>query len=373
MAAAPTVLPAPAPIADLPLDDAHSRLMGLLREARAEFQHLQATLETLRGVAEDRTTTAGALDGAVDVAAKAFDLDNARVTEIFGSLRALLDGVPRLYAWSGDEVAHVFNGFGDAAEAWPRLHAPADEVVAACARASKPLGDAIFHVVRLTAAARVNDHLATLPIGGAADVDRILGDELADDERRNAILGELAASPIGLGGVVDAAARKIYRVAPSRKTRIATLLLPPAALAIGVLLFAGLAYLDNRAWVPAEWPQGLTSGESLLVAYLFVTLGALVHVAVGYLKRAREQGPEPLVVASIFWWLHVRFGTITLNVLWLWIAVVGLGVSNKLSAVTAFFAGYSIDSVADLFLKKLEGGATSHGAALKKIVARVGA
>ena len=64
--------------------------------------------------------------------------------------------------------------------------------------------------------------------------------------------------------------------------------------------------------------------------------------------------------------LHVRWASVSLSVLWLWIAVVGLAVVDQLSWLTAFLAGYGIDSVADLFLQRFEARAAAGVAALKK-------
>jgi hypothetical protein len=73
-----------------------------------------------------------------------------------------------------------------------------------------------------------------------------------------------------------------------------------------------------------------------------------------------------VVVAGFFWWLHVRWASVSLSVLWLWIAVLGLAIVDQLSWLTAFLAGYGIDSVADLFLQRFEARASAGVESLKK-------
>ena len=146
------------------------------------------------------------------------------------------------------------------------------------------------------------------------------------------MLEYLATHPIGIEGLVDVEKGKIYRKASSRWVRVATLLAPPAVLLAGVGLAWILTSLDDWGLVGSDWPDGLDTFGPVLSAYVFVTAGALAHVAVSFLKRSRESGGEPLVVAGFFWWLHVRWASVSLSVLWLWIAVLGLAIVDQLVA-----------------------------------------
>lgn len=362
MAAAP-----PPPLdPDVRDDAAELHLRGLLEELRAELQDLQRSLGELRTVAENPLATPSATDEAVDRAARVYDVDRARIMELLTHVRSVFDVAPRQYARIGDEIGHVANALDRIALDWPRPGVKVDTLARTAGTLDALLDEAIYHVALVTTPARLNDHLRTLPIGQALDFEGAFGDELTTPEQRRRVLEYLATHPIGIEGLVDVEKGKIYRKASSRAVRVGTLLVPPAVLLAGVLLAWLVTSVDDWGWVGDDWPDGLRDFRPVLAAYVFVTLGALAHVAVSFLKRTRESGGEPLVVAGFFWWLHVRWASVSLSVLWLWIAVVGLAVVDQLSWLTAFLAGYGIDSVADLFLQRFEARAAAGVAALKK-------
>jgi hypothetical protein len=260
----------------------------------------------------------------------------------------------------------VANAFDRVAMEWPRGGVAPASLASTVAALNELLDESIYHIALVTTPKRLNDHLRHLPIGQALDFAAAFGDELPNPQQQRRVLEYLATHPIGLEGLVDVEKGKIYRKASSRSTRVATLLAPPAVLLAGVGLAWILTSLDDWGLVGSDWPDGLKTFGPVLSAYVFVTAGALAHVAVSFLKRSRESGGEPLVVAGLFWWLHVRWASVSLSILWLWIAVLGLAIADQLSWLTAFLAGYGIDSVADLFLQRFEARASAGIESLKK-------
>jgi hypothetical protein len=348
------------------VDDAALFLVGLLQELRTELQDLQRSLAELKRAVENPLATAATLEDAIDDAASIFDVDRAQVVQLLTHVRAVLDGAPGEYARIGDEVGHVANAFDRVAMGWPRGRTSPEALTQAVAALDELLDEAVYHIALVTTPQRLNEHLRHLPIGQALDFTAAFGDELTNSEQRRRVLEYLATHPIGLEGLVDVERGKIYRKASSRRVRVATLLVPPTVLLVGVGLVWILTSLDDWDLVGGDWPDGLKTFGPVLSAYIFVTAGALAHVAVSFLKRSRERGDEPLVVAGLFWWLHVRWASVSLSVLWLWIAVIGLAIADQLSWLTAFLAGYGIDSVADLFLQRFEARAAAGVESLKK-------
>lgn len=341
-------------------------LVGVLEELRAELQDLQRSVGELRAAVENPLATKASLGAAVDRAAQVFDVDRPQVVELLARARAVFDASPGEYARVGDAVGHLANGFDRITLGWPRAGVPAEELAQAVATLEGLLDEAIYHIALVTTPVRLNEHLRHLPVGQALDFAGAFGDELPKAEQQRRVLEYLATHPIGIEGLVDVGKGKVYRKASSRQVRIATLLVPPAVLLAGAGLAWLLTSLDDWGWVGGDWPDGLKDFRTVLAAYVFVTAGALAHVAVSFLKRTRESGGEPIVAAGLLWWLHVRWASVSLSVVWLWIAVVGLAVADQLTWLTAFLAGYGIDSVADLFLQRFEARAAAGAESLKK-------
>jgi hypothetical protein len=357
---------APVPYPGGNVDNAALLLVGSLHELRTELQDLQRSLAELKETVDNPLANKVTLDAATDAAARVFDVDRTQVDTLLVRIRVIFEEAPAEYARVGDEVAHVANDFDRIARAWPRGSVSRDALTGAITTLDDLLEEAIYHIALVTTPQRVNEHLRSLPIGQALDFEMAFGDELPDDKQRLRVLQYLATHPIGLEGLVDVAKGKIYRKASSRWVRIATLLAPPAVLVAGIGLLWILTSLDNWDVVGSDWPAALKTFSPLLSAYIFVTAGALAHVAISFLKRTQESEGEPLVVAGLFWWLHVRWASVCLSVLWLWIAVIGLAIADQLAWLTAFLAGYGIDSVADLFLQRFEARASKGLDSLKK-------
>ena len=357
---------APPPLPDGSVDDAALFLVGLLLELRTELQDLQRSVAEMRRAVENPLATAATLEAATDSAGEVFAVDRPQVHHLLGQVRAVLDATPGEYARIGDELGHVANAFDRITMAWPHGRVEPEALARAVAALDELLDESVYHIALVTTPQRLNQHLRHLPIGQALDFTAAFGDELPNPEQRRRVLEYLHTHPKGLEGLVDVERGKIYKKATSKWVRIATLLVPPAVLLAGVGLAWVVTSLDDWDLVGSDWPDGLNSFGPVLSAYLFVTAGALAHVAVSFLKRSRESGGEPLVVAGLFWWLHVRWASVSLSVLWLWIAVIGLAIADQLSWLTAFLAGYGIDSVADLFLQRFEARAAAGVESLKK-------
>ena len=95
--------------------------------------------------------------------------------------------------------------------------------------------------------------------------------------------------------------------------------------------------------------------------YVFVFVGAGAHVAIDALKKARAQ-TRPSFQAINDWvlWLHVHYISILWGLVWVLLGYILLILAMpKLELPSAFFAGYSIDSVADLYLQRFQSAAAA--------------
>jgi len=88
--------------------------------------------------------------------------------------------------------------------------------------------------------------------------------------------------------------------------------------------------------------------------FLFVLLGALAHFTVDALKASRAHAASGDSSLHDWWyWVQVKQTAIIQSVTWLVVGLLGLAVSpTHPDWLAGFFVGYSIDSVADVFLQR---------------------
>ncbi len=220
---------------------------------------------------------------------------------------------------------------------------------------------------------RVNAHLETLDVGGQLDFNEAFADELPAEPARRRFLEILQSHPGSVTGAVDAERGVIYKAAQGPRRIFSYVLLlvlvGPAALAFINFATTGSGELG----VPLDW---LFKGESrqpeLWSAYVFVVLGVVFHLLVEAVKQA-QRSTDKAFLALGHWltWIHVRETSLAITILTMWIIPIGLALAlpgQRIGVETAFFAGYSIDSIIGIFLTRFDGLAkTSSDALLKRI------
>jgi hypothetical protein len=159
----------------------------------------------------------------------------------------------------------------------------------------------------------------------------------------------MADHPTTVLGVVDVSAGLIVKASrhPLRQAR--GWLLPLFLAEVGLLLVFALGPLPTAFGAPA------TSGIAPAIAYVLLFAGAVGHVLVDSVKQSRAGSSEFKAIDDIALWVHTKEMALTFGVVWLWIGFAGLAVALKsFDPATALIAGYSVDSVADVFLKRFE-------------------
>lgn len=213
----------------------------------------------------------------------------------------------------------------------------------------------VYHCESLTLSPRINDILANLRIGQPLDMDFALNDELPQDPRlRSRLIQDLAQQSVVLtGGVVDADQAIVFRTALTRTGQLMSSWRLMAAILLGLLLPVGLAFFGRS--LPG-WPFAPKDLAMLLANYALIFLGSGAHFAVEALKAAKKQ-TRPSFQALNDWvlWVHVREAQVFKGIAYIWTGYLLLSFGiHTLSWPAAFFAGYSIDSITELFLGRFE-------------------
>jgi len=210
-----------------------------------------------------------------------------------------------------------------------------------------------------------------LDVGGQLDFGEAFSDELPTAPARRRFLQILKSHPGSVTGEVDVERGVIYKAATGPRRIFSYVLLvllvgPGAWLFIGFLT-AGSSWLG----VPATWLFATNRHDELWAAYLFVVAGVLFHLLVEAVKQAQRSTDQAfLALGHWLTWIHVRETSLAITVLTMWMVPIGLALTlpAKIDVPTAFFAGYSIDSIIGIFLTRFDGLAkTSDDALLKRL------
>lgn len=338
--------------------DAEATLYGLLRDVRVNAQTLHDALHRVQVAGQARSVAL-----ADQQLQAAFAGEAALLAQVGGQLDAHLQqavrlcrSVPGLHSRIGDEVTRIVDLFTRCTLDWPQTADVPGELRSKLELLQPLLCDIIFHCGLVTIPSRVNEHLRSLRVGQRLDMATTFSDELCAGDGLARILRYLRDHPATVGGIVDAAAGVVLKASPSPWRRKVTFLVLVAMLALGAGMALAFPYVATQAGVPG-WAPDPDAQLRALSLYGALVLGALAHVAIDALKQYRA-GPQRDLLALEDWllWVHVKETSNAVGIVSLWVVFVGLAVSApQADWATAAFAGYSLDSVMDLFLQRFSG------------------
>jgi hypothetical protein len=325
-----------------------------VHDVRTEVLRLRRALAQLL----DAERSAG---GLAAIAAALEETERVRHRRPPALLAARVDEVQQaslaLKAEFGDELRWLINDLLDAEDAWPQAGHP-EAAVSAGRAANAHLSSALVHAARLTLPDRLRRHLAQLRPGEQLSFEREFADELPEPEQRRETLDWLDRHSLAIGGIVDVARGVIWRTSPRASIRLLTCLAPVITIAVVAIALWGLT-MPGGAWLFAD------DGDDLPVAFLVAMLGVVAHFLVSVIKRRQAAEPGG-VYATGRWvlWLHVNWASVSLQVLSPLVVVVamvviGARLESSQDYVTFILAGYSADSLAFVFVGRLETAAAT--------------
>jgi hypothetical protein len=331
---------------------AYSSLIGHVRDIGQEAQNLRQYEEELRGklnenhveVAEVKSVWQKGYTILTDHASPAVE----RHLEV---LRALMENVdPSLYRQDGSEITAIEDEWARVVPNWPKCLAdvqPLDihTILTQIDAVEQVLCEVVRHVEMLALPDRVNSQLKMMRVGQTIDFQAEYSDEIPTLQIQTRALNYLYDHPLMVQGLVDVENGLIYRVSPNPLRRAASIFGNLLAVVLGGVLIA--VFYEFHVF-----SKDLTL-QDLLTAYTFVMIGGVAHYVVNAVKQFRTNPGKTLnVTGDGLLWFHVKevtvfWGILTLIVGSLGIFFLRLGANDPW---TAFFAGYSIDSVIDLVL-----------------------
>jgi hypothetical protein len=360
-------------------DLALQRLRVVIQELQALFERVQAGQGELRTVECSTETAAHEVDGILDHLVP----DTPYADTILDG--EAMPGIEVLY-----RIRTLWRQMRDYAPLrFPYCHTPdAKQQTNELTQLLTACRSIVFEIGTLTIPARVNDWLAGARSGYYVPFHQVFDDEVPVREDREKILNYLSWSPRAVrNGLVDTNTGFIYRYDQSAWGQIAALLWIVAGFALCTALVLVAAQLGNeggfdltssvrvfRLAIPPihlphveDWPIAAGHEGKLAVGWLTLLAGVVLHLAIAFAKRQQTGMPpvfsmdEALPRVSAFWTQIVL--KLALGLFAFFALQLALGGGSYLNL---FLAGYTLDSVVELFGATLEQRANAQAAGLKQ-------
>ena len=333
-----------------------------LRDIRAEVQNLKKTLSEIKEIKEkSNLMTSSAIselkNNLYEIKSnKLFESNCKQIEKRFKTLEVILGERPYVHDCIGDGITDIANLWQRIRLFWPELHKNTDlnESFLHIDMIENLIDELIFYITKLTIPHRVNHKLDLLRIGQPLNFHEVFEEELPDQDERVKVLKYIYSQPKLVNGIVDVENGRIYHASSNKIRRYGSYILIVGFVVLGGFLVYIFANMGNLGIT------GLTiySQTDLLLGYLFLIIGAIVHVGFDGVKQYRaSKGQTFLAIEDWLLWIHINEVSIIVGVISLWIGFFGLVLlgSNILSQPLwqiAFFVGYSIDSFVDIFLER---------------------
>jgi hypothetical protein len=327
----------------------------------ARFDEIHAAASRWR---DELFAAAESLDTAQSVAAQLVRLPQieATLTSVFAKLRTLQTSLPLTPAdeQKVTEDYWLAGGLTDLELIWQRIvnEWPPDptkpaQAIAKMKECANHLDEMAFICKGRTLTPNINDILKNVEVGYELNLEFVFGAEFPrnPDLRKRLILGLAQERGVLKSALVDLVRGVIYRLPDKGRWRR---YLPAPVLVL--FFFAVLAALPYGQRLYSTWPFGPEQRYQLITNYMLWIAGAFAHVLIQTLRQSRAP-TVPAFAVMDHWalWINIKQRSICVGILWISIGFVFLScLSHDLDWKTMLFAGYSADSLTDLFVQRFE-------------------
>jgi hypothetical protein len=259
------------------------------------------------------------------------------------------------HEWGASILINLDLIWKDIGNTWPPDRTKPEQGLRILSGCADPLDEMIYICTSTLLTPEINDVLSNLDVGQPLDVNFKFGDTFPRNaERQHRLLLEVAQErAVIANGIVDYDHGVIYRVDPPSK-RWKSYFKPP------VLLLALFVFIALLPWVGGfvdSWPLKPEMRMPLIAGYAMWTIGAFLHVLIGALRQQRSPtAPAFAVMDNWPLWVHIKERAILYGIVWITLGyIILIFLKQDLDFRVALLAGYSADSLTELFVERFEG------------------
>lgn len=326
-------------------------ICGRYREIRAVAQDLRLLVESTAELLEKHGVTGSYSTVLTNLVVMRGQFD-AQVGASLDAIEVTCRTHASQRAWCGDYSVHIANERALLGADWTEAFSTTPDT-RILRKITERLDRIVFFCASLTVTPRLNDILSNMRVGQTITFEAAIGDELPQSpELRDALCKEIIDQDGVLAyGFVDRDQRVIYRVARTVAARWWSILWVCLVLASGL----GLVVVACHQNLGPGWPFTKTMQPDLIKKYVCLIFGAILHFAVQGIRVGSGESTS-LTRPSYSWvtWLNAHEtqmlqAAASLVIIFGFMSFAGRSVFTW---TTAFFAGYSFDSLIDLVLDR---------------------
>jgi hypothetical protein len=338
---------------------------GMLRRLRAECQNLRDSFIEI-SQKNDGTDKNACTVETLAVHETLYQNNGKQIDEILSKIEAFFLDCPSFYSKGSDLITHISNRWERIKEIHPDYQNPPANIGDILKKSSDYLCDMVYHCDRLTVPRRVTKHMASLKPGYALDFHEEFDDEFCSKEQAQNLLDFLARHPAYLQGIIDPENGLIYKADPKGKRWPSYARIIGAALLGGFIAILGITIAKGALGLPVL--STLAFMAQYVMPFCIILCGSVAHIIVDALKEKQSETKHPLkAVDDWLLWIHIRETLILKGIAVICIGFIVLVLSFGLTDVLTFFvAGYSIDSIGDIFVNRFDAILVEKADALKK-------
>jgi uncharacterized integral membrane protein len=354
-------------------DVKYTYLLGIVQEIRAEAKNLWELFCEMETEIRDKQSP----DDIVRIVQpyqKIYEANKTEIDRLIAVSRTIIERDRRLNRHMGDEMRRIENYWERFTQFYPGISdAKSDTVLHSLQKCTGHLSEIIFLCSYRTIPDRLMDHLGNMTIPQAQNFYDLFQDEVCSKEQADSILQSLARSSKilrsegedeGVIGAVDTIQGLVYRVGTTTQQWISVAGILAACIAVWILCLAVLSVY--AVFISPGWS---VSGPKIMVFFIAMLGGAVFHVAIDILKEARSatKTRDIQAISDLLLWTHIKMFPIISSIVILGIGFLTIAiVTPSIGAETYFVAGYSIDSLGDLYLDRFDSVMTAKTDVLKK-------
>jgi hypothetical protein len=329
------------------------RIFAWLGEIRAAASRWQQ--ELLEASKSDQSTAVAAIDEQI----LRMPQIEAVIKENLGNIRSLFqkddEESVKEHEWGATILTGLDLIWKRVANEWRLDRTKPDQGLRIMSSCADLLDEIVYICASTLLTPEINDVLSNLEVGQPLDVSFKFGDTFPRSaERQHRLLLEVAQErAVIANGIVDYDHGVIYRVDPPSK-RWKSYFKPP------VLLLVFFVFIALLPWVGRfvdSWPLTPEMRMPLISGYAMWTIGAFLHVLIGALRQQRSPtAPAFAVMDNWPLWVHIKERAILYGIVWITLGyIILIFLKQGLDFRVALLAGYSADSLTELFVERFEG------------------
>ncbi len=347
------------------LQDQYGRYFGYHRQLRVECQNLITSFTELKNKFTSGDANA-CMVNTIPAHISVYQHNKKQIKTLIDNIGDLVRSNPAIHSQSGEKITEIENIWEWVEEIFPELEKPGTNIIPVLEQCISHLCNIIYECGLVTIPPRVKEHLNTVRPGYPLFFHKTFEDELCTRDQSDTILKYLADHAGYINGIVDVENGVIYKADEKNNRKWSYLRISGAVLAGCVITSIVLLIMKNSGQFPGL--SVFSDMWQIPILYSVLIFGGIMHIIIDAFKEMKSESCSLKAVEDWLLWIHIKEAQILKGIVLICIGFVFLTLTfpNDMTYVTAFVAGYSIDSLGDLFVGKFEAVMTEKSSALKK-------